>query len=109
MVNFISDIGGILGLWVGCSIISIFEFVELFVDLTMLGVFGLLGRRDDRKTAPQDDNDIDVDNNANGGCSERKNSYTYTTPPPTYRSLQHSELTRRQQPEWQKVMAQANL
>ena len=30
--NFASDFGGVLGLWVGCSILSIFEFVELAMD-----------------------------------------------------------------------------
>ena len=33
---FLSDIGGVIGLWIGCSILSLFEFLEFFMDLTVL-------------------------------------------------------------------------
>ena len=32
-VQFISDIGGTLGLWIGLSVLSIMEVVQLFVEL----------------------------------------------------------------------------
>ena len=31
-----------LGLWIGCSVLSLFEFVELFVDFIALGVYKCL-------------------------------------------------------------------
>ena len=34
--NYLSDIGGVLGLWVGFSILTIFEFIELSMDLVMI-------------------------------------------------------------------------
>lgn len=34
-----SDIGGVLGLYIGCSILSIVEFLELFLDVTFLGIY----------------------------------------------------------------------
>lgn len=34
--NYLSDIGGVLGLWVGFSMLTITEFVELLMDIIML-------------------------------------------------------------------------
>ncbi len=34
--NYLSDIGGVLGLWVGFSILTIFEFIEYAMDLIVL-------------------------------------------------------------------------
>ena len=36
LANLLSDVGGTLGLWVGFSIITIFEFVELPLRLAVL-------------------------------------------------------------------------
>ncbi|ELU04523.1 hypothetical protein CAPTEDRAFT_220280 [Capitella teleta] len=38
--NYISDIGGVLGLWVGFSMLTITEFVELCLDLLILKIRG---------------------------------------------------------------------
>lgn len=34
--QFASDVGGTIGLWVGCSVLSILEFVEFFIDVFVL-------------------------------------------------------------------------
>ncbi|KAK2164455.1 hypothetical protein LSH36_63g05070 [Paralvinella palmiformis] len=31
--NYLSDVGGVLGLWLGCSILTLIEFVELIMDV----------------------------------------------------------------------------
>lgn len=38
VVSYLSDIGGILGLWIGFSLFTIFEFLELFSDVLVLGL-----------------------------------------------------------------------
>ena len=41
--DFVSDIGGILGLYIGFSLLTIVEFVELFIDLGRLMLMKTLG------------------------------------------------------------------
>lgn len=41
--NYISDCGGTLGLWLGCSIITLFEFFELLSDLLIFSCLRFLG------------------------------------------------------------------
>ena len=43
-MNFLGDIGGILGLFLGFSIMTIIEFVELTVDLAVLGTLWIFNR-----------------------------------------------------------------
>ena len=40
--NYLSDCGGLLGLWLGCSMLTLGEFFELLMDLCVLGVCRLL-------------------------------------------------------------------
>ena len=48
--NFLSDIGGTLGLWMGMSIFTMVEFLELGVDILVLGgKMGLVARVCHRK------------------------------------------------------------
>ena len=42
--KFMSDIGGTLGLWLGFSLMTTFEFVEFGVDLLVYGCLRLSGR-----------------------------------------------------------------
>ena len=35
-IKLLSDLGGSVGLWLGFSIITVFEFVEFFVDICKL-------------------------------------------------------------------------
>jgi len=36
LLQFISDLGGVLGLWFGFAIMTFIEFFEFFVDLVIL-------------------------------------------------------------------------
>ena len=47
--NFVSDIGGILGLFVGFSVMTIAEFLELGLDLAVLNVTKSCGKRRARR------------------------------------------------------------
>ncbi|KAK2176081.1 hypothetical protein NP493_686g01016 [Ridgeia piscesae] len=49
-VSFVSDVGGILGLWIGCSVLSLFEFLELSMDFFMLAVLRVFRRQRKGKT-----------------------------------------------------------
>ena len=49
MQDFMSDMGGILGLYIGFSILTIIEFVELFIDLTRLGLMKLCCKKKPNK------------------------------------------------------------
>ena len=36
MVQFVSDIGGVFGLWIGASILSLCEVIDLLISLCMI-------------------------------------------------------------------------
>ena len=48
--NFISDLGGVLGLWLGMSILTIFEFMEFGLDSIVLTLAALISRRRGKTT-----------------------------------------------------------
>ena len=41
-IQYISDLGGVFGLWFGFALIAAFELFELFADLILLGIWRLL-------------------------------------------------------------------
>ncbi|XP_069139076.1 amiloride-sensitive sodium channel subunit alpha-like [Argopecten irradians] len=43
--NLLSDIGGQLGLWIGLSIVSLFEIIEIISDLVTIGILRLWNKR----------------------------------------------------------------
>ncbi|KAF6030840.1 SCNN1D [Bugula neritina] len=51
--QFVSDLGGSLGLWVGWSMLTVFEFMELGIDLLVLCCVKLRISQNDRRTHPQ--------------------------------------------------------
>ena len=51
--NYLSDIGGVLGLWVGFSMLTITEFVELAMDLIMLKLGSLCRKPGTGPTGPR--------------------------------------------------------
>lgn len=51
MANYVSDVGGIVGLWVGCSVLSIFEFLELAMDCLLWFITNMFYKFKDRRAA----------------------------------------------------------
>ncbi len=45
--SYISDLGGVLGLWMGFSILTVFEFLEVALDLIMRRTLRSSGKRDE--------------------------------------------------------------
>ncbi|XP_069139079.1 acid-sensing ion channel 1A-like [Argopecten irradians] len=48
--NLLSDIGGQLGLWIGLSIVSLFEIIEIISDLIMIAFLKLCRKKNDVNT-----------------------------------------------------------
>jgi len=42
MIQYISDMGGVFGLWFGFALLAFAELFELATDLIMLGIWYLL-------------------------------------------------------------------
>ena len=47
--NYLSDVGGAMGLWLGMSLLTLFEFLEFVLDVAVLK-YGKLRRK--RKLTP---------------------------------------------------------
>ena len=43
--RFLSDIGGQVGLWMGVSILTLFEFVEFIFDLVKIAILRVKGKK----------------------------------------------------------------
>ncbi len=56
--SFISEIGGILGLFIGCSFVSLFEIAELLIE-----IFFSLISKNKTKNKPTDEHEITYSNN----------------------------------------------
>ena len=50
--QFASDIGGVLGLWLGWSIMTVFEFIEFIIDLSVLGCLKMMPKRTPKRKLP---------------------------------------------------------
>jgi len=59
--SFLSDIGGILGLYLGFSVMTIMEFVEISLDIVALVMFKLRKRRSSSLRPLDDTNNIESD------------------------------------------------
>ncbi|XP_046366455.2 degenerin-like protein unc-105 [Haliotis rufescens] len=46
LTQFVSDVGGTLGLWVGLSVLSVFEVVQLLIELSSFVTFGACKAKD---------------------------------------------------------------
>ena len=38
LIQFVSDMGGVAGLWFGFALLAFFEFLEFFIDLSVLHI-----------------------------------------------------------------------
>ena len=57
--QFASDLGGVVGLWVGASVITCFEYIEYMLDILVLWI----SKSKSKKTKPIHDN-VFSENNA---------------------------------------------
>ncbi|XP_060082440.1 amiloride-sensitive sodium channel subunit alpha-like [Ylistrum balloti] len=60
VANLLSDIGGQLGLWIGLSIVSLFEIIEIISDLVVIGFLRLCGKKKTEVKSIKDDKLEDV-------------------------------------------------
>ena len=42
MTQYITDLGGVFGLWFGFAMLAVAELLELFTDLILLGIWRLV-------------------------------------------------------------------
>lgn len=75
-IQFISDIGGVLGLYLGCSLLTVLEFIELILDLMII----LCAKACSRQTTVQR-----LSNNVeSSGTSSNAVGPMLISPPPPY-------------------------
>lgn len=72
--QFLSDVGGAIGLWIGLSILSLCELVQLFVELFDYGIYKVTMETDKgRKQRRKARTNLSIVA-ANGNASKDKNS-----------------------------------
>ena len=62
-MDLLSDLGGILGLFIGFSVMTILEFVELFLDIVMLSFFKCFSSKSTNDVSPEGSSDLRNANN----------------------------------------------
>ncbi|XP_022111144.1 amiloride-sensitive sodium channel subunit alpha-like [Acanthaster planci] len=64
-IALLSDMGGNVGLWIGVSVLTVFEFIELLYDLGKLIFYRVINKNATRKTGKVTSSDVDLQHVSN--------------------------------------------